>query len=51
LAATLARSTNGGDIIDQLQGFFRLGAAAIKTTAERVVRWSAPREEPRPARW
>jgi hypothetical protein len=33
------------DIIDQLQGFFRLGAAAIKTTAERVVRWSAPREE------
>jgi hypothetical protein len=28
-----------GDIIDQLQGFFRLGAASIKTTAERVVRW------------
>jgi hypothetical protein len=34
-----------GDIIDQLQGFFRLGAAAMKTTAQRIVRWSAPRED------
>jgi hypothetical protein len=41
----IGKVENEGDIIDQLQGFFRLGAAAIKTTAERVVRWSAPRED------
>jgi hypothetical protein len=45
IGGDVGKVDNERDIIDQLQGFFRLGAAAIKTTAERVVRWSAPREE------
>ena len=33
------------DLLDRLQGFFQLGAASLKATAKRVVRWSAPRED------
>ena len=33
------------DLLDRLQGFFQLGAASLKATAKRVVRWSAPRQD------
>jgi hypothetical protein len=39
--------SGGGDetVLDKLKGFFRSSAAALKTTAKRIVRWMAPRSD------